>query len=90
MKWKVSVMKKIPMRSCVVTLEKCDKRDLFRIVRDNTGRVFVDDTGKANGRGAYLKKEIEVINKAKKNKILDRRLEVEVPEAIYDELINRI
>lgn len=83
-------MKKIPMRSCVVTLEKCEKKDLLRVVRDNSGNVFVDETGRANGRGAYLKRDIDVINKAKKNKILDRRLEVEVPESIYDELINMI
>lgn len=83
-------MKKIPMRSCVVTLEKCEKKYLLRVVRDNSGNVFVDETGRANGRGAYLKRDIDVINKAKKNKILDRRLEVEVPESIYDELINMI
>ena len=83
-------MKKIPMRSCVVTLGKCEKKDLLRVVRDNSGNVFVDETGRANGRGAYLKRDIDVINKAKKNKILDRRLEVEVPESIYDELINMI
>ena len=83
-------MKKIPMRSCVVTLEKCEKKNLLRVVRDNSGNVFVDETGRANGRGAYLKRDIDVINKAKKNKILDRRLEVEVPESIYDELINMI
>jgi len=83
-------MKKIPMRSCVVTSLKCEKKDLLRVVRDNTGRVFIDDTGRANGRGAYLKKDIDVIKKAKKNKILDRRLEVEVPEGIYDELIKMI
>lgn len=79
-------MKKIPMRSCVVTGEKCEKRELIRVVRDNTGKVFIDESGKANGRGAYLKRDIEVINKAKKNKILDRRLEVEVPANIYEEL----
>ena len=79
-------MKKIPMRSCVVTLEKCEKKDLLRVVRDNSGNVFVDETGRANGRGAYLKRDIDVINKAKKNKILDRRLEVEVPTNIYEEL----
>ena len=79
-------MKKIPMRSCVVTGEKLEKRDLIRVVRDNTGRVFVDESGKANGRGAYLKKDIEVINKARLNKILDRRLEVEVQASIYEEL----
>ena len=83
-------MKKIPMRSCVVTGEKCEKKDLIRAVRDNTGRVFVDTTGKANGRGAYLKRDIEVINKAKKNKILDRRLEVEVDNSIYEELESMI
>lgn len=79
-------MKKIPMRSCVVTGEKLEKRDLIRVVRDNTGRVFIDESGKANGRGAYLKRDIEVIKKAKQNKILDRRLEVEVPANIYEEL----
>ena len=83
-------MKKIPMRSCVVTGEKLEKRDLIRVVRDNTGRVFVDLTGKANGRGAYLKKDLDVIKKAKMNKILDRRLEVEVPDSIYEELISMI
>ena len=83
-------MKKIPMRSCVVTGEKCEKKDLIRVVRDNTGKVFVDTTGKANGRGAYLKRDIEVINKAKKNKILDRRLEVEVDNSIYEELESMI
>ena len=83
-------MKKIPMRSCVVTSEKCDKKDLLRVVRDNDGHVFVDVTGRANGRGAYLKKDAEVIKKARKNKILDRRLEVEVEDSIYDELLNMI
>ena len=83
-------MKKIPMRSCVVTLEKCEKKDLIRVVRDNTGKVFIDETGRANGRGAYLKRDKDVINKAKMNKILDRRLEVEVPDSIYDEFTNMI
>ena len=83
-------MKKVPMRSCVVTGEKLDKKELIRVVRDNTGKVFVDVSGKANGRGAYLKKDIEVINKARKNKILNRRLEVEVPEEVYEEILNMI
>ena len=83
-------MKKVPMRSCVVTGEKLDKRELVRVVRDKDGNVFVDLSGKANGRGAYLKKDIDVINKAKKSKILDRRLEVEIPLSIYEELVNMI
>ena len=83
-------MKKVQMRSCVVTGEKLEKKELIRIVRDNTNHVFIDPTGKANGRGAYLKKDIDVIRRAKKNKILDRRLEVEIPDSIYEELESMI
>ena len=83
-------MRKIPMRTCVVTREKCEKKDLLRVVRDNTGNVFVDDTNKANGRGAYLKKDKDVILKAKDSKVLERHLEVKIPESIYDELISKI
>ena len=76
--------KKIPMRTCVVTKEKCEKKDLLRIVRTPEGDVIVDITGKANGRGAYLKKDIEVINKAEKTKILERVLEVSIPSEVYE------
>ena len=78
--------RKVPLRTCVVTREKLEKKDLLRIVKNNEGEVFVDETGKANGRGAYLKKDIEVFNKAKQSKILNRHLEVEVPDSIFDEL----
>ena len=83
-------IRKIPMRTCVVTREKCEKKDLLRIVRDNNGNVFVDDTNKANGRGAYLKKDKEVILKAKDTKVLERHLEIKIPESIYDELLKKI
>ena len=83
-------MRKIPMRTCVVTREKCEKKDLLRVVRDNNGNVFVDDTNKANGRGAYLKKDKDVILKAKDSQVLERHLEVKIPESIYDELISKI
>lgn len=82
--------KKIPMRSCVVTRERCEKRDLFRIVRTPEGTVEIDLKGKTNGRGAYIKKSIEVINKAKTSKALEKHLEVKIPEEIYQELINQI
>lgn len=82
--------KKIPMRSCVVTKEKCEKKDLLRIVRTPEGNVIVDTTGKSNGRGAYLKKDIEVINKAEKTKILERVLEVSIPAEVYEEARNLV
>lgn len=79
-------MKKKPMRSCIVTLEKLEKKDLIRVVKNKDGEVFIDLSGKANGRGAYLKKDVEVIKKCKKNKILDRKLEIDIPDSIYEEL----
>lgn len=82
--------KKIPMRSCVVTREKLPKMELIRVVRTPEGNVIIDETGKSNGRGAYLKKDISVFEKAKKSKILNKVLEVEVPDSIFDELINKI
>ena len=78
--------KKIPLRTCVATGEKCDKRDLLRIVRNKEGVVFVDLTGKQNGKGCYLKYDLEAINKARNNKALDRFLDINVPSSIYDEL----
>ncbi len=78
------------MRTCVVSHEKCEKKDLIRVVRTTSGDIEIDLSGKLNGRGAYLKKDVDVINKARKSKILDRHLEVEVPDKIYDELLNII
>ena len=83
-------MKKIPMRTCVVTKEKLPKKELTRVVRTPDGDIIVDDSGKANGRGVYLKLSADVIDQAEKNKVLDRHLEVTVPNDIYNELRNRI
>ena len=78
-------MKKVPMRSCVVTHEKYPKKELIRVVKTDNG-IIVDETGKVNGHGVYLKKDIDVISKAKSSKILDKVLEITVPEEVYDKL----
>lgn len=78
------------MRSCVITREKFPKGELLRIVRTPEGEVKIDLTGKMNGRGAYIKKDIEVIEKAKKSKALARHLECEIPVEIYEEIENII
>lgn len=78
-------MKKIPMRTCVVTREKLPKKELIRIVRTED-KVVVDKTGKLNGRGAYLKIDKDVFEKAKTTKILNKHLETNVPDQIFDEL----
>lgn len=83
-------VKKIPMRTCVVTHEKCEKKDLLRVVKNNEGVVFVDDTQKANGRGAYLKKDASVIEKARSSKALEKHLEIKIDDSIYDELLTKL
>ncbi len=79
-------MKKIPLRTCIVTKEKCEKHNLLRVVRTPEGNIVFDKTGKQNGKGAYLKKDEKVIIKAKENKILDRLFEKEVPIDVYESL----
>ena len=75
--------KKIPMRRCVITREQFPKKELLRVVRTPEGNVEIDLTGKLNGRGAYLKKDIEVMKLAKKNGALNKALEVEIPEEFW-------
>ena len=82
--------RKIPLRTCVVSREKLPKQELIRVVKNNENIVFVDLTGKSNGRGAYIKKDKEVLDKAIKSKALERHLEVEIPNSIYEELRNII
>ena len=79
-------IKKIPMRSCVITKEKLPKNELVRVVRKVDNTIAIDLTGKLNGRGAYLKKDKEVFEKARKTKVLERHLECNIDSSVYDEL----
>ena len=79
-------MKKIPMRTCVVTNTKAEKRNLLRIVRTPLKEILVDTTGKLNGKGAYILKDLEVLEKAKKTKALERALDIDIPESVYEEI----
>lgn len=79
--------RKIPLRKSVVSGEIIDKRDLLRIVKSKEGQVSIDPTGKANGRGAYIKLDNEEASQAKKRLIFNRAFSIDVPEAFYDELI---
>ncbi|AWL26612.1 RNase P modulator RnpM [Streptococcus suis] len=79
--------RKIPLRKSVVSGEIIDKRDLLRIVKNKEGQVFIDPTGKANGRGAYIKLDNDEASQAKKRRVFDRSFSMEVTEEFYDELI---
>jgi len=83
-------VKKVPMRQCLALNESFPKQELFRIVRTPEGQVLVDLKGKVNGRGAYISKSKKAIEVAKKKKVLDKKLEVVVPEQIYEELLTLI
>ena len=79
-------VKKIPMRTCVVSNEKFPKQELLRIVKTPEGEIKADLTGKLNGHGAYIKKDEEVLNKAIKTKALERHLETEISDEVYEEI----
>ena len=83
-------VKKIPMRTCVVTNEKFPKQELLRIVRTPEGEIKADLTGKLNGHGAYIKKDEETLDKAIKNKALERHLECTITNEVYEEIRNII
>lgn len=79
-------VRKIPMRSCIGCREQKTKKDLIRIVKNKDNEVFVDRTGKANGRGAYLCDDINCLDKAIKTKALNRSFSMDINEDVYEEL----
>ena len=83
-------VKKVPLRTCVITKEQLPKQELLRVVRTPEGEVKVDLTGKLNGRGAYIKKDVAVLEKAKKSNLLAKRLECNIDETVYEEIKNII
>ena len=76
--------KKIPMRMCIITKERVEKKNLIRIVKTDSG-VIVDPTGKVNGHGVYIKKDINVIEKAKNDKTLNKLFEVDNLDSVYED-----
>lgn len=83
-------VKKIPLRRCVGCNESKPKKELIRVVKNKEGEIFIDLTGKANGRGAYLCKDAECLKKAFKSKRLERALETKIPDEIYERLEKEI
>ena len=80
-------VKKVPARKCLISNESFPKEELFRVVRTPEGKVILDMTYKANGRGAYIKKDEEIINRAKSKKVLDKALETKVDDEVYERMM---
>ena len=79
-------MKKIVQRTCMGCNLKKDKRELIRLVFNKNGEMFVDRTGKAEGRGAYICDDIKCLEKAIKTKRLERVFETKINEELYENL----
>lgn len=77
-------------RCCVLTREITDRYNLFRVVVDKDGNISIDLSYNKEGRGAYILKDISVIETAKKKDALSRALRHKVDESIYDELIKLV
>lgn len=76
--------KKIPLRKCTGCGESKGKKELIRVVRTPEGEICLDETGRKNGRGAYLCRNIECLKKAEKTRGLDRSFKMAVPPEVYD------
>ena len=84
------MQKKIPQRQCMGCRERKNKKDMIRVVRETSGNVTLDFSGKLNGRGAYICPNSECLKKAQKAKSLERSLEVPIPQEVYDRMIREM
>jgi predicted RNA-binding protein YlxR (DUF448 family) len=82
--------KKVPQRMCTGCMEMKPKKELIRVVKDADGDISVDLTGKKNGRGAYVCRNIECLEKAFKAKRLQKNLEAQIDEEIYVRLRDEV
>lgn len=78
--------RKVPLRKCIVTNEMQPKQAMIRVVRTKEGEVFVDPSGKKNGRGAYLTIDEAVFQKAKDEGILEKTFQVEIADTVFEQL----
>ncbi|MCY1568889.1 RNase P modulator RnpM [Staphylococcus pettenkoferi] len=84
--------KKIPMRKCVITNEMKPKKDMIRVVRNKEGEIFADATGKKQGRGAYVSKDVQLVENAQKQGVLEGffKTDSETLDPVYKEIIRLI
>lgn len=79
--------KKIPMRRCIASGQMMPKKELVRVVRNTEGVAELDPSGRLNGRGAYITLEPTLVEKAWKNHLFEKQLEIEIPDSFYEELL---
>ena len=82
----VGASKKLPMRKSVGCQEMKSKKEMIRVIRTSQGEFLLDATGRKNGRGAYLCPSKECLEKAVKNKGLERSFKQAIPKEVYEAL----
>ncbi|AVQ36359.1 MULTISPECIES: RNase P modulator RnpM [Staphylococcus] len=84
--------KKIPMRKCILSNEMHPKKDMIRVVINKEGEIFADATGKKQGRGAYVSKDVNEVEKAQQKGVLEKyfKSDAETLDPVYKEIIRLI
>lgn len=75
--------KKIPLRQCIACRKLKEKKSMLRLVKNTDGKIFLDFSSKAAGRGAYICDNPDCIKKLKKGRLLNKVFSCAVDEAIY-------
>lgn len=83
----MSKQRKVPLRKCLVTKELKEKEELVRLVKTKEGEVLIDQSGKKNGRGAYLTLDREIILQAKEKNVLAQAFKMQIDLTVYDDLL---
>ncbi|MCD7882446.1 MAG: YlxR family protein [Lachnospiraceae bacterium] len=86
----MALQKKVPLRKCTGCQEMKNKKEMLRVLRTPEGEIVLDETGRKNGRGAYICRSLGCLEKARKNKGLERSLKVKIPEETYESLKKEI
>ncbi|MDT3959634.1 RNase P modulator RnpM [Staphylococcus kloosii] len=84
--------KKIPMRKCILSNEMHPKKDMIRVVINKEGEIFADATGKKQGRGAYVSKDVNEVEKAQQKGVLEKyfKSDAETLDPVYKEIVRLI
>ena len=84
--------KKIPMRKCIISNEMSPKKDMIREVINKEGEIFADATGKKQGRGAYVSKDVALVEKAQQREVLEKYFNAtkDTLDPVYKEIIRLI
>ena len=79
-------VRKVPMRMCIACHEMKPKKEMLRIVKPKEGDAFIDFTGKAAGRGAYICNNPDCVKKLKKARLLNKTFSAEIPQEVYEKI----